>query len=114
MSREEAHRRTGARRRGTPKRTVTAPRTPEAAVPPQPPLFTARTDGAAGVVRTRGHLDGVSAEVLCRILTALRRAGHREIAVRLGTTTTADDDAREILAVHARRLGGEGVRVHVG
>lgn len=72
-------------------------------------MFTARTDGAAGVVRTRGHLDVVSAEVLCRIVTALRRAGHREIALQLGTATTADDDARELLAEHGRRLGGEGI-----
>lgn len=77
-------------------------------------MFTARTDEAAGVVRTRGHLDGVSADVLCRVVTALQQRGHREIDVRLGTATTADGDALQLLADHARRLGSEGTSLLLG
>lgn len=108
MSREEAHRRTGARRRRAPDRTASAP--PEDVARPQPPLFTARTDEADGSIRTRGHVDRVSADVLCRVVTALQQLGHRHVQIRLGTATV-DDDAHRLLVEHARRLRGDGVRV---
>jgi anti-anti-sigma regulatory factor len=76
-------------------------------------VFTARTAEAAGIIRTRGQLDGVGAEALCRIVDALRQLGHRQIAVQLGPTTTADDDAHEVLADHAQQLRTEGVRLLV-
>lgn len=107
MSREEAHRRTGARRRA-PDRTAAAP--PEDVARPQPPVFTARTDEADGSIRTRGHVDRVSADVLCRVVTALQQFGHRQVEIRLGTAAV-DDDAHRLLVDHARRLRGDGVRV---
>ncbi len=72
-------------------------------VRPQPPLFTARTDRTTGDIRTRGHLDRVGAEALCRTVTALRQLGHRQVVVRLGSATVADD-ARTLLADLARQL----------
>jgi hypothetical protein len=77
-------------------------------VRPQPPLFTAQTDLGAGVIRTRGHLDPVGAEALCRVVTGLQRRGHRQIVVRLGPTTIADD-ARALLSDLGRRLLTAGV-----
>ena len=102
MSREEAH------GRNDPSGRRATGRTPEEAVQPQPPLFTARTDPTAGVIHARGHLDRVGAEVLCRVATALQQLGHREITVRLGASTT-DADAYTRLAAHARRLQTGGV-----
>jgi anti-anti-sigma regulatory factor len=97
VSRDEAH------------LPVVAGRAPDEGVRPQPPLFIARTDETAGVIRTRGHLDRTGAEVLCRTVTALQRLGHRCIVVRFGSATVVDDDAGTLLADRARTLRGEGV-----
>jgi hypothetical protein len=80
---------------------------------PHPPLFTARTDPTAGVISTRGHLDRLGAEVLCRTVSALRQLGHRRIIVRLGTATVTED-AHALLTDLARRLGGDGVGLVLG
>ena len=81
---------------------------------PQGPLFTARTDEPSGVVHARGHLDRVGAELLCGIVTALGRRGHRQIVVRLGPGTVVDDDAHLLLDDHARRLcADDGVRLQL-
>jgi hypothetical protein len=45
----------------------------------------------------------VGAEALCRIVAALRALGHRQVVVRLGSATVADD-ARALLADLARGL----------
>ena len=109
MSREEAHRHAAAgRRRATPGRGG-ARRTPAQVVQPQSPLFTARTDQTAGVIRTRGRLDRIGAGVLCSVVTVLQQVGHRQIDVLLGTATVVDDDAHTLLADHARRLRSDGV-----
>jgi hypothetical protein len=110
VSREEAHRRPAASSTPVAPGPHAAERTTEGAVGQQCPLFTARTDQAAGTIRARGHVDQVGAEALCRIVTALQQAGHRQIAVELGSATVAGD-ARALLADHARQLGTEGVRV---
>lgn len=108
MSQEAAHRRPAAR----PQRATTIPpavgRTTGEPTEPQPPLFTARTDDIAGVISTRGHLDQIGAEALCRTVTALGRLGHRQVVVRLGSATMTDD-ARTLLADHARLLRADGV-----
>jgi anti-anti-sigma regulatory factor len=80
-------------------------------VRPQPPLFIARTDEAAGVIRTRGHLDRTGAEMLCRTVTALHRLGHRRIVVQLGAETAVDGDACALLTEQARALRSEGVSI---
>lgn len=81
-------------------------------MPPLSPLFTARTDLARGAVRTRGHLDRVGAECLCRTVRALQRLGHRDIAVQ--GPATVDEQAREVLAELRAQLSGEDVRLTVG
>ncbi|MGY1832016.1 hypothetical protein ACI8AA_16530 [Geodermatophilus sp. SYSU D01180] len=103
MSREEAHRRTPARRRRTPSGPPRPTRAPEDEARPLPPLSTARTDRTAGVIRVRGRLDLIGAEALCRTVTGLLRLGHRQVVVRLDSATVADD-ARALLADLARRM----------
>ena len=103
MSQEEAHPRPTAH---TPGPVASSPAA-DADRLPRAPLFTARTDPTAGVLRTRGHLDAIGAEMLCRIVTALHRLGHAEVVVRLGSSTV-DDDA---LVVLAGRVGPGGVRL---
>jgi hypothetical protein len=102
VSREEAHRPIGAR-----------PRSPDEPARPKFPLFTAGTDEIAGVIRTRGHVDAVGADDLCRAITALQRLGHRQIAVQLGQATVLDDDAHAFLAEYARHLGTDGVCLRI-
>ncbi|MGY1731778.1 hypothetical protein ACI798_09660 [Geodermatophilus sp. SYSU D01045] len=103
MSREEAHRRTAARRRRAPSGPPAIQREPEDGARPLPPLSTARTDRTTGVISVRGRLDRIGAEALCRTVTGLRRLGHRQVVVRLDTATVADD-ARALLADLARRM----------
>ena len=59
-----------------------------------------RTDRTAGTVRVRGHLDEVGAEALCRVVAALRRLGHRQVVVDLGSATVTDG-ARALLTAPA-------------
>jgi hypothetical protein len=108
VSREEAHRRPAVSRKRPPTGPAAAGRTAEEAVRPRAPLFTARTDPTAGVICTRGHLDREGAEVLCRTVTALQQLGHRQIVVRLGPGTVADD-VRALLTDLAARLRIDGV-----
>jgi hypothetical protein len=103
VSREEAHRRPEGSRKRIPTGPAADGQTTEEVVRPRAPLFTARTDPTAGIICTRGHLDRVGAEVLCRTVTALQELGHRRIVVRLGAGTVADD-ARALLTDLARRL----------
>ena len=110
MSREEAHRRPEASGTRVTTEPLATGRAGDEPVGPQPPLFIARTDRTTGVIRTRGHLDRLGAEALCRIATALQTLGHREIVVQLGSATIADD-VPALLADHARRLGADGVRL---
>ncbi|MGY1738266.1 hypothetical protein [Geodermatophilus sp. SYSU D00684] len=103
MSREEAHRRTPARRRRTPSGPPAPQRAPGDDARPLPPLSTARTDRTTGVISVRGRLDRIGAEALCRTVTGLRRLGHRRVVVRLDSATVAHD-ARALLADLARRM----------
>jgi hypothetical protein len=103
VSRDEAH-------PGTTHRTRAGTVEPDR---PQPPLFTARTDEKAGVIRTRGHLDEVGAEVVCRMLAALLEPGPRRIDVRLGPATVVDAGALKLLCEHARRLAVDGRSVGI-
>jgi anti-anti-sigma regulatory factor len=80
---------------------------------PQPPSFTASLDQRHGVVRARGHLDVLAADLLRGSIVALQRRGHRQITVRLEPLATADDAAREVLARLAGTLAAEGVRLVV-
>lgn len=108
MSQESAHRPPAARSKRASTVPPTAGRTTDEPARPQPPLFTARTDDIAGVICTRGHLDQIGAEALCRTVTALRQLGHRQVVVRLGSATITDD-ARTLLADHAGLLRADGV-----
>jgi hypothetical protein len=76
---------------------------------PLAPSFTATIDQARGVVRARGHLDEVGADLLCGTVLALQRHGHRRITVRL--QATVEDGARELFDDLARRLAAVGVQV---
>ena len=80
---------------------------------PQAPSFTASLDQRHGVVRARGHLDALAADLLRGSIVALQRQGHRQVTVRLESRATADDDARELLAQLADTLAAEGVRLVV-
>jgi hypothetical protein len=82
-------------------------------LPPQAPSFTASLDQRGGVVRARGHLDVLAADLLCGSIVALQRRGHRHVTVRLQPLATADDDAREVLARLADALAVQGVRLVV-
>ncbi|MGY1707203.1 hypothetical protein ACI79C_21795 [Geodermatophilus sp. SYSU D00697] len=78
---------------------------------PLAPSFTATIDQARGVVRARGHLDEVGADLLCGTVVALQRHGHRRITVRL--EATVEDGARELFDDLACRLARVGVQVVV-
>ena len=80
---------------------------------PQAPSFTASLDQRRGVVRARGHLDVLAADLLCGSIVALQRRGHRQVTVHLQPLATADDAARELLARLADELASEGVRLVV-
>ncbi len=80
---------------------------------PQAPSFTASLDQRQGVVRARGHLDVLAADLLCGSIIALQRRGHRQVTVRLRPLATADDAARELLARLTETLAAEGVRLVV-
>ena len=99
---------------------TTAPHGPAAAVgrggvdpSPQAPSFTASLDQRQGVIRARGHLDVLSADLLCGSIIALQRQGHRQVTVRLQPLATVDDDARQLLAGLADTLAADGVRLVV-
>ena len=81
--------------------------------PPQAPSFTASLDQRQGVIRARGHLDVLSADLLCGSIVALQRQGHRQVTVRLQPLATVDDDARQLLAGLADTLAIDGVRLVV-
>ncbi|MGY1635728.1 hypothetical protein ACI78V_03640 [Geodermatophilus sp. SYSU D00742] len=85
------------------------PVVPWAGVPPQAPTFTATVDQRQGLIRTRGHLDAVAAELLGGSIVALQRLGHRRIAVRLGHQVTVDAEARAVLAELGAGLAADGV-----
>lgn len=80
---------------------------------PRPPSFTAGLDRRLGVVRVRGHLDALAAELLRASVVALRECGHRVITVRLRPLATADAAALEVLAGLADSLAPGGVRLVV-
>ena len=80
---------------------------------PQAPSFTASLDQRQGVIRARGHLDVLAADLLCGSIVALQRRGHRQVTVCLRPLATADDDARELLARLADTLAVDGVRLVV-
>jgi hypothetical protein len=70
-------------------------------------------DQHAGVIRTRGHLDALAADLLAGSVVALQRLGHRRITVRVGPQATIDDDARGVLADLDGRLSADGARLVV-
>ena len=80
---------------------------------PQAPSFTASLDQRRGVVRARGHLDVLAADLLCGSIVALQRQGHRQVTVRLQPLATVDDGARQLLAGLADTLATDGVRLVV-
>ena len=99
---------------------TTAPHDPGVGIDPQPgdsspqaPSFTASLDRRRGVVRARGHLDVVAADLLCGSIVALQRRGHRQVTVRLQPLATADHDARVLLARFADTLAADGVQLVV-
>ncbi|MGY1632633.1 hypothetical protein ACI784_13100 [Geodermatophilus sp. SYSU D01186] len=80
---------------------------------PCAPTFTATLDQRHGVIRTRGHLDALAADLLRGSVVALQRQGHRLVTVRIGPSATMDDDARTVLADLGARLAADGVRLVV-
>lgn len=72
-------------------------------------MFGPRTDQARGVIRSHGRLDCVSAELLERIVSALRQLGDRRIIVQLGSTTSAGRGPVALLQRLHRRLAADGV-----
>ena len=99
---------------------TTAPDGPGAAVgrgavdpSPQAPSFTASLDQRQGVIRARGHLDVLSADLLCGSIVALQHRGHRQVTVHLRPLATADVAARELLDRLVGTLAAQGVRLVV-
>jgi hypothetical protein len=80
---------------------------------PQSPLFTASVDQRTGVIRTRGHLDRVGAELLQGSVVALQRCGHRSVTVHVQPAGTVDAEARALLDDLADRLAAEGVTLAI-
>ncbi|MGY1621243.1 hypothetical protein ACI789_03475 [Geodermatophilus sp. SYSU D00965] len=66
-------------------------------------------DQVRGLVRARGHLDEVGADLLSGTVLALQRHGHRRIAVRL--QATVEPAARAVLDELTDRLAADGVLV---
>jgi len=81
---------------------------------PRAPSFTAGLDRHRGVVRARGHLDELAADLLRGTIIALQREGHRRVTVQLEPLATADDAARELLDRVAGELAAQGVSLVVG
>jgi hypothetical protein len=81
--------------------------------PPRAPSFTATVDQHQGVIRTRGHLDALAADLLRGSVVALQRQGHRLVTVRVGSSATVDADARAVLADLGDGLAADGVRLVV-
>jgi hypothetical protein len=79
----------------------------------QSPLFTASVDQRTGVIRTRGHLDLVGAELLQGSVVALQRCGHRSVTVHVQPGGTVDAEARAVLGDLADRLATEGLVLEV-
>src|SRR3712207_9106914 len=75
---------------------------------PQAPTFTASLDQRHGVVRARGHLDALAADLLRGSIVALQRQGHRQGTVRLGPMATVDGDGHELLAGPADKQASGG------
>jgi hypothetical protein len=80
--------------------------------PPQAPLLVLRADPARGIVRLRGCLDRVGAELLTDRLLELRRLGHRDVAVQI-PSEGANPEVQALLAEVAGRLTAEGLRLTV-
>jgi hypothetical protein len=78
---------------------------------PLGPSFTATVDQARGVVRARGHLDDIGADLLRGTVVALQRHGHRRITVRL--QAVVEPAARAVLDELADLLAADGVLVVV-
>jgi hypothetical protein len=76
---------------------------------PLAPSFTATVDQARGLVRARGHLDEIGADLLSGTVVALQRHGHRRIAVRL--QAVVEPAARAVLDELTDRLAAVGVLV---
>ncbi|MGY1820622.1 hypothetical protein [Geodermatophilus sp. SYSU D00079] len=83
------------------------------AAPPCAPSFTATVDQHHGLIRTRGHLDALAADLLRGSVVALQRQGHLQVTVRIGPSATVDAEARAVLADLADRLAADGVRLLV-
>jgi hypothetical protein len=81
--------------------------------PPRAPSFTATVDQRQGVIRTRGHLDALAADLLRGSVVALQRQGHRLVTVRIGSSATVDAEARQVLADLGDGLATDGVRLVV-
>jgi hypothetical protein len=78
----------------------------------QPPVLVVRCDPSRGVVRVRGRLDRIGAELVAGQVDGLQLAGHRLISVQL-PSDGGDDEARGLLAVLVRRLEATGVQVRL-
>jgi hypothetical protein len=89
-------------------RDVASTSTPTA----QPPVLVVRCDPARGVLRVRGHLDRIGAELVAGQVDGLQLAGHRLISVQL-PSDGGDDEARALLTAQVRRLEAAGVQVRL-
>jgi hypothetical protein len=78
----------------------------------QPPVLVVRCDAVRGVVRVRGRLDRIGAELVAGQVDGLQLAGHRLISVQL-PADGGDDEARALLTALVRRLEATGVRVRL-
>jgi hypothetical protein len=76
---------------------------------PQPPTLVVRCDALRGIVRARGRVDAVGAELVAAQVEQLHLSGHRRIRVEL--PPDEDAGAGALLAAQARRLEAAGVRV---
>jgi hypothetical protein len=77
------------------------------------PLFTARIDHARAIIRARGRLDRVGADLLRGTVEALQREGHRSITLELADLTGPQPEADAVLSGMVRELSAVGARVVV-
>ena len=74
--------------------------------PPSGWTYSETVDEASAVIRVRGRVDRLGADLLRGTIENLERRGHRDITVAIGAHARVDPVARAILAAVAGRMAG--------
>ena len=70
-------------------------------------------DEEAGVIRVRGRVDRLGADLLRGTIENLVRRGHEDITVAIGASARVDPVARAVLAAVAGRLASRHGRLRI-